>query len=104
MTRLSTLSKNRFFPSRDQAGILPPPEETCHRPPPAVSGNGRTYTSYKPDSSDAYAIQRPSGENAGCTSFAGVRANGSGVAGLGWSGSVTSKGMVQISKFVPLRC
>src|SRR5206468_1729992 len=54
----------------DQAASLPPPVEICHLPP--GPGKGRTKTSFRPDSSDRYAIQRPSGEKTGSTSPAGV--------------------------------
>ena len=63
MMRLSRFSKNSSRLLRDQIGTLPPALEICHLPP--GPGNGRTYTSYLPDSSDWYAIQRPSGETAG---------------------------------------
>src|SRR5262245_38356666 len=49
---------------------------------------------------DAYAIQRPSGENAGSNSGSGVRRKSSGLPGLGCSESLTSKGSVQRSNLV----
>ena len=63
-------------PSRDHSGNLPPPVEICHCPP--GPGNGRTYTSEIPDSSDAYASQCPSGEKAGYASLNGAPRNSSG--------------------------
>src|SRR5215472_9517558 len=53
---------------------------------------------YDPDSLDRYATQRPSGENTGTASSSDVRRNGSGLPGLGRSGSVASSGSVQRSK------
>src|SRR5262245_41861220 len=40
---------------------MPPPVDTCQRPPEV--GKGCTYTSSTPDSLLTYATQRPSGEN-----------------------------------------
>src|SRR5712691_1469530 len=76
---------------------MPPPVEICHLPDPEAvpPRNGRTYTSLRPDSLDVYAIQRPSGEKAGSCSLDGVRRKSSGLPGLGYSGSLTSKGSVQ---------
>src|SRR5262245_39946433 len=42
-----------------------------------LSGNARTYTSYKPDSADVYANQRPSGENAAVAAPEGKSTNSS---------------------------
>ncbi len=53
--------KKSSFPSRLHTGNPPPAVETCQVPAP--EGNGRTYTSDLPDSLEAYAIHRPSGEN-----------------------------------------
>src|SRR5712692_4937583 len=81
----------------------PPLVEICHLPDPegAPPGNGRTYTSKRPDSSDVYAIQRPSGEKAGSRSSNSVRTKSSGLPGLGCSGSLTSNRSVQRSNDVP---
>ena len=38
-------------------------------------GNGLTYTSLAPDTSEVYATQRPSGEKSGADSKAGVARN-----------------------------
>src|SRR5262245_60327385 len=46
------------------------PVEICHLPP--GPGNGRTYTSHRPVSFEAYASQRPSGENIDASSADGV--------------------------------
>ena len=60
--------------SRLHRGSLPPPLDTRSR----VAGPGErswiacTYTSNCPDSSDAYAIHRPSGDTTPCTSEKGV--------------------------------
>src|SRR5262245_1346347 len=63
----------------DQRGQLPPPVDTRHGPP--GPGNGRTYTSLTvpPFSIDEYAMNRPSGENIGPLSCAGVPRNTVGV-------------------------
>ena len=58
-------------PLLDQTGSVPPSVDTCQRPA-STSGNGRTYTSPRPDSSEAYASHRPSGENSGVISLAAV--------------------------------
>ena len=42
--------KKSCFPSRDQAGAAPPAEEICVLAPSA--GYGRTYTSFRSDSSE----------------------------------------------------
>src|SRR6266542_6047631 len=55
---------------RDQVGVIPPLVEICHLPP--GPGNGRTYTSFRPDSFEEYASQRPSGENIGSSSAKGA--------------------------------
>ena len=55
--------KKSCFPSRDQAGSVPPAEETCVFT--SSLGNGRTYTSFRSDSLETYASQCPSGENSG---------------------------------------
>jgi Bacterial protein of unknown function (DUF885) len=55
--------------------------ETSNLPPDA--GKGRTYTSNRPDSSDWYASQRPSGEMLGETSLNGVRMKSSAFPGFG---------------------
>src|SRR6185295_8569173 len=58
----------------DHWGLLPPPVETLQGPP--GFGNGRTYTSKIPPASfEKYAIHRPSDENFGYPSFAGVPRN-----------------------------
>src|SRR5688500_15818655 len=63
----SPISPDRYSSSRPfdvQSGSEPPAAETrTFSPGP---GYGCTYTSGPPDSLDAYAIQRPSGENAAC--------------------------------------
>src|SRR5947207_2533314 len=56
-------------------GKTPPPVEILHFPPGA--GNGRTYTSIIPSSSEEYASQCPSGENAGA-----IRINTGGLNGF----------------------
>src|SRR5262245_60396169 len=66
--------KNSSSPRGDQRGHAPPSVETCQRRPP--SGHGCTYTSYRPDSLEWYATQRPSGEIAGTDSANGVRRKG----------------------------
>src|SRR3954466_12204294 len=43
--------------------MTPPPLEIRRFVP--LSGNARTYTSYRPDSPELYANQRPSAEKAG---------------------------------------
>ena len=50
----------------DHVGQSPPSADTCHFPP--GPGNGRTYTSERPDSFESYARKRPSGEKAAPTS------------------------------------
>src|SRR5207245_3652317 len=104
--RLSRASYNSSRPSRDQIGNAPPPVEIVDLPEPngPPAGKGRTYTSERPDSVDVYAIQRPSGENAGSSSAKGVPRNSSGLPGLGCSGSLVSSGSVQISIEVPAFC
>src|SRR4029078_12887190 len=49
----------------------PPCSEICHGPPLLAPGlNGRTYTSFFPESFETYAIKRPSGDSlSGCTCF-----------------------------------
>ena len=51
-------------------GKRPPAVETCRIPP--GPGNGRTYTSKRPDSLELYASQRPSGEKAAANSPKGL--------------------------------
>ena len=57
----SAATKNSSFPSRRQRGSVPPAVETFDLP--LDFGNGRTYTSFVPDSLETYAIHRPSGES-----------------------------------------
>ena len=56
---------NSSRPLGDHAGDNPPLLEISHLSPPAdpLAANARTYTSNLPDSFDAYASHRPSGEN-----------------------------------------
>src|ERR1700728_3715125 len=84
-------------PFRDQRAIPPPLFETCHFPPcpDDGGGNARTYTSYFPDSFDAYASQRPSGENAGTWSRKLLLRNCSGFPAFNWP-PWSSSGTVQI--------
>ena len=53
---------------RDQVGV---PATARNLPLPPGPGNGRTYTSWRPDSSEEYASHRPSGENIGSASATG---------------------------------
>src|SRR5580658_5499793 len=71
----------RSCPFRVQRGASPPLFEICHFPPvpDGGGGNARTYTSYLPDSFEAYASHRPSGENVGTTSLKLLLRNCSGV-------------------------
>lgn len=46
------------LPPRVHTGPAPPSAESCHSREPA-SGNGRTYTSARPDSSELYAMNQP---------------------------------------------
>src|SRR5262249_10425438 len=59
------------LPSRAHAGRDPPDVEICQCPL-CTSGNGRTITSFRPDSFDTYASQCPSGEISGWTSANGA--------------------------------
>src|SRR3954447_26604415 len=81
-------------------GNCPPPTEINHWPEPddPPAGKGRTNSSLTPDVVDEYAIQRPSGENAGSCSSWRVRRKSSAVPALGCSGSLVSRGNVQRSK------
>src|SRR5262249_5231788 len=65
---------------------------TCHLPP--APGNGRTYTSKRPDSSDWYASHRPSGEKTGSTSLKGPFENTVGLPGLQPEASSPSMGRI----------
>ena len=56
--------KNISPPLRDQRGARPPVVVTCHSVAPEF-GNGTTYTSNRPLSFDAYAMNLPSGEMLG---------------------------------------
>ena len=67
--------KNSSRPSRAHRGSVPPPVEIGQRLR-STAGNGRTYTSARPDSSDWYASHRPSGEMAGVVSECAVFSNG----------------------------
>ena len=58
---------NSSLRSRPHRGSAPPRVKICHLPP--VLGNGCTYTSQVPDSSDVYVIQRPSGQTRPCPSL-----------------------------------
>ena len=57
----SAASKNSSLPSPRQRGCWPPAIEMVHSPSPG--GNGRTYTSRRPDRSEVKAIQWLSGES-----------------------------------------
>src|SRR5262249_11907760 len=57
----SAPTKNNSLPSPRHRGCSPPATEILHWP--SAAGNGRTYTSGWPDSSDVYAIQRLSGDS-----------------------------------------
>src|SRR4030095_12368160 len=61
------------LPSRRHSGCVPPAIEICVCP--VAAGNGRTYTSNVPDSSDAYATQRVFGEKRAWASLNGVLRN-----------------------------
>src|SRR5690349_1131610 len=84
-------------------GSWPPPVEIAHLPEldGPEAGNGRTKTSSRPDSLDAYAIQRPFGEIAGCCSKNELRRKSSGLPGLGLSVSRMSSGSVHRSDPAP---
>ena len=60
--------------SRRHSGCMPPATDisVC----PLAAGNGRTYTSNVPDSSEAYASHRPFGAKRAWTSLNGVARNG----------------------------
>src|ERR1051325_6003807 len=73
-------------------GFVPPPVEICHFP--SLAGNGTTFISNLPDSSDEYAIQRPSGETMPPNSCAADRRRGTGFRSL-------SRGSIQRSLFCP---
>src|SRR5262249_54689438 len=73
----SSARKNSSRPSPRHRGACPPSRETGYTL--SLSGNGRTYTSLRPELSDSYAIQRPSGEMAPLLSLNGVFRNGTGV-------------------------
>src|SRR5215470_4881753 len=96
MMRQSGVRKKSLRPLRAQMGYDPPPAEICDLPP--GPGKGRTYNSKVPDSSEEYAIQWPSGENAGSFSENDVFTNAFAFPRRGWSWS-PSTGAVQISKF-----
>src|ERR1700736_6653251 len=75
----------------DQAGNQPPSVEIFHLPP--GPGKGRTNTSFRPDSLDAYARNFPSGENDGPTwMIFGSAKNDSALPALGRSGSLRIHG------------
>ena len=86
------------FPSRDQVGWIPPAVEICHFPP--GPGNGRTYTSGGPDSSETYATQRPSGENTASRSTNGVRRKAVAFPGFHPETSSPSMGRIMMSRRV----
>ena len=67
---------------------------------PPDPGNGRTYTSLLPASSERYAIHRPSGENTGGISWAGVLRNTVGVPGV--QPRAASAAMGRISESAPV--
>src|SRR5262245_43235424 len=71
---VSPFAKKSSRPSRDHTGAPPPSMEICVRLP--GPGNGRTYTSARPDSSDTYATHLPSGENDAENSLGGFSRNG----------------------------
>src|ERR1041384_85893 len=62
---LSPFRHTSSLPPRVQSGSDPFSGETFHRLR-LGSGNDCAYTSTRPDSSESYAIHRPSGESAGC--------------------------------------
>ena len=72
--------------------------EICHFPP--GPGNGRTYTSGRPDSFEAYASQRPSGENIAPVSMAGLFRNAAGVPGFQPDSLLPSNGRIIRSMLV----
>src|SRR5215471_17298106 len=98
----SFLSKNSCCAVRDHIGKFAL-DEICHLP--GRTGKGRTHTlvSYCPPDPvpTRYAIQRPSGENAGRFSPAGELRKASGFWSFGWSGSLRSNGSIQMSEPVP---
>ena len=61
-------------PLRDQTGSDPPPADTCVRP--CTRETAGPATSASPDSSDAYASHRPSGDRAGVVFVNGVVSSG----------------------------
>src|SRR6202049_2880810 len=72
----SAPAKNSSLPSPRQRGCSPPAVEPLHKP--SEAGKGRTYTSRCPDSSEVYAIHRPSGEIWPWSSLNSVLRNGIG--------------------------
>src|SRR5438128_7411121 len=69
----SSVTKNSSLPSPRHRGPHPPSRDIgCT---PGCTGNGRTYTSLRPDELELYAIQRPSGENAAFNSLYRVMRN-----------------------------
>src|SRR5262249_10078217 len=96
MILLSKARKNSSCPLRDHTGYPPPPFEISHLLPVARPGNSLTYTCSTPDSSEAYASQRPSGEKEGCLSSNGVCTKTSGFPARS-SAPLTSNGTVQMS-------
>src|SRR5437763_11235105 len=92
----SSVPRNSNSCATDHTGNWPPEVDTLHLPP--GPGKDRTQTCTSPDSSEAYAMNLPSGENAGSTSTTvGSFRNGSTLPGLGRSGSLRSMGSVKIS-------
>src|SRR5215468_8642139 len=85
-------SSRRFC---DHAAYMPLAVEICHLPP--GPGNRRTKTSDRPDSSDWYAIHRPSGENIGIVPLAGVLRKTEGLPGFQPDFSSPSNGRIMMS-------
>src|SRR5436190_15283652 len=79
MSLPSGAMKYSSLPFGLQRGCVPPPAQTIHFPDFCEGGNGRTYTSNRPDSSEIYATERPSGENTPRRSANSVPANRNGL-------------------------
>src|SRR5438094_1490496 len=92
----SAPTKNSSLPSPRQRGCSPPVREIFHWL--SAAGNGRTYTSRCPDSSDVYAIQWLSGESWPETSLNSERRKG--VPETGFRSTPRSIGSTQISHLV----
>src|SRR3990172_11304411 len=83
---------------RDHVGKDPPAVEICHFPP--GPGNGRTYTSKRPDSSESYASHRPSGEKAALASENGLLRKTTGFPGFHTVASSPVNGRIRMSERV----